>query len=194
MARHGGVRNLPQVYTPAGKGRLPALYLGDGSARRLISRLKWFISTCIVGAAGLIVIGIAMYASTDIEDGSGMMASIRRAGLAALKPKIDNLIHEKAARPGEKTDKIETTTKGLATKSLIKDNVVERRNARDFIREKPYTRIVASLSTVKPDNSASIPPFNPFDLYADNEPAAGSAERKQQSASSGNAFLTTRIL
>ncbi len=194
LARQGGTSNLPQVYRPAGKGKLPALYLGDGNARRLISRLKWLISTCIVGAAGLVTIGIAMYASTDIEDGSGMMASIRRAGLAAMKPKVDNIILQTAARPGQKTDKIQMTTKGLATKYLIKDNVVERRDSRDFIREKSYTRVVASLSTVKSEEVGRIPPFNPFDLYKDDTPASSPAQHKQRSKSSGNAFLSVRIL
>src|SRR5512138_1590476 len=55
---------VPQLYKPFGKGRLPELYLRDAKAKRLISRLKWFISTCIVGTAGLCIIGVAIYAST----------------------------------------------------------------------------------------------------------------------------------
>jgi hypothetical protein len=130
IVRSSGTRNLPQVFVPAGRGRLPELYMRDAKARRLISRLKWFISTCIVGAAGLCIIGIAMYASTDMEDGSGMVGSLRSATLAALKPKsTGNLIEEKIALPGEKTDKIKTTTKGLTTRYIIQDSVVERRNA-----------------------------------------------------------------
>ena len=101
------MRNLPQVYVPAGKSALPELYLRDANAKRLISRLKWFISTCIVGAAGLCIIGMAMYASTDMEGGSGLVGSFRKAGLAALKPKAaGNLVEDKAALPGQKTDKI----------------------------------------------------------------------------------------
>ena len=181
---------------PAGKGRLPELYLRDASAKRLISRLKWFISTCIVGAAGLCIIGVAMYASTDIENGSGMVGSIRSATLAALKPKaMGNLIEEKVALPGEKTDKIKISTKGLTTRYIIHDSVVERRNAREFITVKPYLRVAATLSTVKLDNSDAIPPFNPFDLYVDNKSSEPKAATQGQSEKAAhNQFLTTRLL
>ncbi|WP_170937346.1 MULTISPECIES: peptidoglycan DD-metalloendopeptidase family protein [Rhodomicrobium] len=190
------MRNLPQVYIPAGKGTLPELYMRDASARRLISRLKWFISTCIVGAAGLCIIGVAMYASTDMEDGTGMMGSLRRAGLEAMKPKTaGNLIEDKVALTGEKTDKIAVTTKGLTTKYIIQDSVVERRNAREFITVKPYVRIAATLSTVKPDNNDAIPPFNPFDLYAEKKTAEGRPVLAAQSdRAAHNQFLTARIL
>ena len=176
---------------------MPELYLRDASARRLISRLKWFISTCIVGAAGLCIIGVAMYASTDIENGSGMVGSLRSATLAALKPKaMGNLIEEKVALPGEKTDKIKITTKGLTTRYIIHDSVVERRNAREFITVKPYIRIAATLSTVKPDNTDAIPQFNPFDLYVDkksSENKSAAAEGQSEKAAH-NQFLTTRLL
>ena len=194
--QRSGARNLPQVYRPHGQGSLPALYLGDGNARRLISRLKWFISTCIVGAIGLVIIGIAMYATSNIEDGSGIMPSLQRKLREAMTPKINNLIGEKAARPGEKSDKIKTTTKGLITKYTIQDTVVEKRNGREFLRKKPYTRIVASLSTVKPDNSNDIPPFNPFDLYGDSEPtrAEASLTRRPDSRGGHNEFMAVRFV
>jgi murein DD-endopeptidase MepM/ murein hydrolase activator NlpD len=196
IVRSSGTRNLPQVFVPAGRGRLPELYMRDAKARRLISRLKWFISTCIVGAAGLCIIGIAMYASTDMEDGSGMVGSLRSATLAALKPKsTGNLIEEKIALPGEKTDKIKTTTKGLTTRYIIQDSVVERRNAREFISVKPYVRITATLSTVKPENSDTIPAFNPFDLYVEKKSSGSPTDLHDQlEKAPHNQFLTVRII
>lgn len=193
------MRNLPQVYIPAGKGTLPELYLRDANAKRLISRLKWFISTCIVGAAGLCIIGIAMYASTDMESGGGLVDSFRKAGLNAMKPKAaGNLVEDKAALLGQKTDKITVTTKGLTTKYIIQDSIVERRNAREFITVKPYVRIAATLSTVKPENSDAIPAFNPFDLYdekkrgLDGKPTLQGAPVDNKPAS--NQFVTSRLL
>jgi len=196
VLRSSGTRNLPQVYVPGAKGRLPDLYMRDARARRLISRLKWFISTCVVGAAGLCIIGIAMYASTDIENGSGMVGSLRSATLAALKPKTPgNLIEEKVALPGEKTDKIKTTTKGLTTRYIIQDSVVERRNAKEFVSVKPYVRITATLSTVKPDSSDTIPPFNPFDLYAKTNASNRKADQPDQAEQApDNAFLTVKMV
>ncbi len=196
LVRRGGVRNLPQIYIPAGKGTLPELYLRDANARRLISRLKWFISTCIVGAAGLCIIGVAMYASTNMEDGSGMVNSLRSAGLAALRPKVaGNLIEDRVAQTGQKTDKIAITTKGLTTKFIIQDSVVERRNAREFITVKPYVRIAATLSTVKPENTDAIPPFNPFDLYAEKKTNDGRLMLQPQAQKASlNQYLTARLL
>jgi murein DD-endopeptidase MepM/ murein hydrolase activator NlpD len=189
-------RNLPQVYRPHGKGSLPSLYLGDGSARRLISRLKWFISTCIVGAIGLVIIGVAMYTTNNIEDGSGIVESMQRKLREAMKPKTHNFIQETTARPGEKTDKIATTTKGLTTRYIIQDSVVERRDARDFIKQKPYTRIVASLSTAKPDNAEEVPNFNPFDIYVDSEHSrsTSSTATVQLISTSRNEFMTARVM
>jgi murein DD-endopeptidase MepM/ murein hydrolase activator NlpD len=198
LVRQGRVRNLPQVYVPAGKGTLPELYLRNANAKRLISRLKWFISTCIVGAAGVCVIGIAMYTSTNMEDGTGVFGSFRRAGLDAMKAKAPvNLVEDRGAAPGVKTDKITVTTKGLSTKYIIQDSIVERRNAREFITVKPYVRIAATLSTVKPENNDAIPAFNPFDLYAekkqgqDGKPTLQGAPADKPASSQ---FVTSRLL
>ena len=91
-----------------------------------------------------------------------------------LKPRSPgNLIEDRPARTGEKTDKIKISTKGTTTKHIIQDSVVERRNSREFIQVKPYVRIVGMLSTSKPDNTEAIPPLNPFDLYADKGPEVG---------------------
>lgn len=200
-ARHAiaatqGARNLPQLYVPAGKGRLPELYMRDAHARRLVSRLKWFISTCLVGAAGLCIIGIAMYASTDMEDGSGMYGSLKSAALGALKAKgTGNLIEEKVALPGQKTDKIPMTTKGLTTRYTIQDSVVERRNAREFISVKPYIRITASLSTEEPDGAETIPTFNPFDLYVEkSQDSRKPLQADQSDRAPHNQFMTIRIV
>jgi murein DD-endopeptidase MepM/ murein hydrolase activator NlpD len=184
LVRGAGTRNLPQIYIPAGKGSLPEIYMREAGGRRLISNLKWFISTCIVGAAGLCIIGVAMYASTNIEGGGGIMESLRRAGMDALRPKdAGNLIEDRPARTGEKTDKIKISTKGTTTKHIIQDSVVERRNAREFIQVKPYVRIVALLSTSNPDSTDAIPPFNPFDLYADRGPENVKTAEQGQAAS-----------
>jgi len=180
LIRRGTTRNLPQIYIPANKGSLPELYRREAGAKRLISNLKWFISTCIVGAAGLCIIGVAMYASTDMG-GGGIVESLRRAGIDALKPKsAGNLIEDRPAKTGEKTDKIKTNTKGTTTKHIIQDSVVERRNAREFIQVKPYVRIVAVLSTSKPEQTNAIPPFNPFDLYAEKESFSAKVAQARQ--------------
>ena len=62
---------------------------------------------------------------------------------------------------------------------------------------KPYVRIAATLSTVKPENSDAIPPFNPFDLYAekkrglDGKPTLQGAPADKPAS---NQFVTSRLL
>ncbi len=180
LVRGGNPRNLPQIYLPADKARFSEIYLREAGGRRLISSLKWFISTCIVGAAGLCIIGVAMYASTDMNGRGGIVESLRRAGLDALRPKESGNVVEDRAGSGEKTDKIKLTTKGTTTKHIIQDSIVERRNSREFIKVKPYARIVAMLSTAKPDETDAIPPFNPLDLYTDSGPEAAKAPDQKQ--------------
>ncbi len=194
LVRGGTPRNLPQIYIPAGKGHLPEIYLREAGARRLISSLKWFISTCIVGAAGLCIIGVAMYASTDINGRGGIMESLRRAGIDALRPKgAGNLIEDRPANTGVKTDKIKISTKGTTTRHIIQDSVVESRNSREFIQVKPYVRIVALLSTSKPDNTDAIPPLNPLELYADTGPETSKApEQKQLAGAPLLEYVTSR--
>ena len=74
---------------------------------------------------------------------------------------------------------------------------MERRNAREFIKVKPYVRIAATLSTVKPENNDAIPPFNPFDLYAekkrglDGKPTLQGAPADKPAS---NQFVTSRLL
>ena len=162
-----GTPNLPQVYAKKGSGSLTRIYLYETGRRRIISRLKWIISTCIVGVAGLAVIGVVIYASMDIKSGDGMMASIRREGLKAMAPKRANVvIDEDAATLGKKEDKIIITSKGLTTRHTIHDSVVQRRGNREFIQIKPYVRLVASLATAKPQNFEAIPALNPLELYS----------------------------
>jgi murein DD-endopeptidase MepM/ murein hydrolase activator NlpD len=195
LVRAGGnPRNLPQIYIPKGKGSLPEIYLRDAGPRRLISSLKWFISTCIVGAAGLCIIAVAMYASTDQHGNEGIFTTLTRVGREALKAKTPGTlvaVDPRDAKTGEKTDKAKTSTKGTTTKHIIQDSVVERRNSREFIQVKPYVRIVALLSTSKPDNTDAIPPLNPFDLYTDKGPET--SKPAQQPAAPANTPLVEHV-
>ena len=70
-----------------GRKQLPAIYLSELGPRRAVKQFKWFLSTIIVGVAGLAIIGIAIYASMHIGDGSGMISAMKRAGREAMKKK-----------------------------------------------------------------------------------------------------------
>ncbi len=154
-----------------GRKQPPAIYLSELGPRRAVKQFKWFLSTIIVGVAGLAIIGIAIYASMHIGDGSGMISAMKRAGREAMKKRGNSTAgSEKPAAVGLKTDRLVISSKGLTTRHLIYEQVVQRRGTRDFIATKPYARIVATLATDRPEGNVPIPAFNPGDLFGNDAP------------------------
>ena len=162
---------LPQVFLSNTNSVKPEIFLSETGGGHAGSRLKWLISTIIAGAVGVSAIGMVMYASMNVEDGSGIVTSMTRAGLNALKPFQPNLISNRTLRvASHKTDLIESTSRGLSTKYIIHDTIVRKLGNGEFFDIKPFARIVASLSTAQPENTKNIPAFNPFKLYANTTP------------------------
>ncbi len=162
----------PGSYGGKGDQNLPAIYLSDLGPRRIVTRVKWLVSTLIVAFASLCIIGIVIYASLKLENGDGVIEAMRRASLDAMKPQQASPLPavERPAGIGRKTDRIELSSKGLTTKHLIYDQVVERRGTRDFIANKPYARLVATLATDRPAGADLVPAFNPLELFGNDAP------------------------
>ena len=72
-----------------------------------------------------------------------------------------------------KTDRLQLTTGALSTRYIIHESSKQRRDGREYMRQKPYARIVARLAPVPANYADVIPPFNPFKLYANNRPVDG---------------------
>lgn len=177
--------SLPQIYLPDTKGNLPEVFLSEPGASDAGVRAKWLASTCIAALVGVGLIGGTVYASLNVEDGSGVVSSLKRAGLAALEPQKS--VHVAEAEHSVKTrksDRIETASRGLSTRDIIHDTVVQKRGGREYIRIKPYGRIVATLGTAQAaGKNSEIPAFNPFKLYADLAPISESAGGKKDAGS-----------
>lgn len=143
---------------------------GDSRAR---TRLKWFASTCLAAIVGVGVIGSSIYGSMNLGDGTGVVSSIKHASLDALRPvRKAHSIARFQSVAGQKEDRIPTTSEGLSTRHVIHDTVVQRRGEREYLRIKPYARLVARLATSQPEDTSSIPGFNPFKLYSNPKPVA----------------------
>lgn len=170
-------RGLPSIFlgeAPKTERELPPVYLCETGPDGATCRLKWLASTCLAGMVGVCLIGVAVYASMNMEDGSGMVSSIKRASLAALEPiRGARLAKNGQSANGQKQDRIQTTSAGFATRQVIHDTVVERHGSREFITIKPYLRIVGGLATELPSDAKEFPPFNPFKLYSDATPVGG---------------------
>ena len=103
---------------------------------------------------GVCLIGVAIYASMNMSDGSGMVSSIKRASLAALQPmRGARSPNDAQSATGQKEDRIQMTAAGFATRQVIHDTVVEHQGSREFITIKPYLRIIAGLATDQPENA-----------------------------------------
>ncbi len=168
-----GKRALPQIYLPGPGRSASAVLLPEPGDSRAATRLKWLASTCLAAVVGVGVIGTSIYGSMNLEDGTGMVSSIKHASLNAMKPVRKALsIASSQAVAGQKGDRIPTTTEGLSTRHIIHDTVVQRRGEREYLRIKPYARLVAHLGTSQPDDTQNIPAFNPFKLYSNPKPVA----------------------
>ena len=175
-------RGLPTIFlgeVPSAKTKreLPPVYLCESSHEGPAHRLKWMASTCLAGMVGVCLIGVAIYASMNMSDGSGMVNSIKRASLAALQPiRGARLAQDAQSVSGQKEDLIQMTSAGFANRQVIHDTVVEDQGDREFITIKPYLRIIAGLGTEKPEDTSNLPPFNPFKLYSDATPIGGGSD------------------
>jgi murein DD-endopeptidase MepM/ murein hydrolase activator NlpD len=171
---------------PKPERKLPPVYLCESGPDGVGCRLKWMASTCLAGLVGVCLIGVAIYASLNMSDGSGMVSSIKRASLAALQPiRSATLAKDGQSATGQKQDRIQMTAAGFASRQVIHDTVIERQGSREFITIKPYLRIVAGLATELPVDAGEVPPFNPFKLYSDSTPvgAGGSDDDAPQAVS-----------
>lgn len=171
---------------PKPERKLPPVYLCETGPDGASCRLKWLASTCLAGMVGVCLIGVAIYASLNMGDGSGMMSSIKRASLAALQPmRTATLARDGQSANGQKEDRIQMTAAGFISRQVIHDTVIERQGSREFITIKPYLRIVAGLATELPADASELPPFNPFKLYSDQTPvgAGGQANDAPQAVS-----------
>ncbi len=192
LVRTGDRETLPQVYL----SKLPDEPHGDFPLELhggVASRVKWIVSTCLVGVAGLGVIAVVMYASMDFERDEGIISSIQKAGISAMQSQpVGRIVQDEPEIAfGQKTDRIKLTAKGVTTSHIIHDSVVVRRDATEFIEIRPYVLIEASLATEVPGDASNIPSLDPFELYANRTPVGEpSAEARARDLASDNVALS----
>lgn len=155
------------------------------SEPRAGGRFRWILSTCLAAAIGAIAILIVVYGSSDGDHFSdGLLPTLKSIGDSALVPQValtpKNADGLKWMMP--KSDRLQLTTGALSTRYIIHESSKSRRDSREYVRQKPYARIVARLAPVPADQRDNIPPFNPFKLYGSSQPSEPDAD---ESAGSG---------
>ena len=137
-------------------------------------RFRWILSTCLAATIGAIAILIVVYGSSDNEHASdGLFPALKSLGEGALIPQValtpKNADGLKWVTP--KSDRLQLTSGALSTRYIIHESSKSRRDSREYVRQKPYARIVARLAPVPADKKDDIPPFNPFKLYGSGQPS-----------------------
>jgi hypothetical protein len=165
-------RSRPHAYLGRTGRPLAEIYVSDHADSRRSGRFRWLLSTCLAGAVGVLAILVVIAGSMDTQESAGSFIAgiedrLRNAPLALRRPvaKIDGL---RWAVP--KTDKLVVPSGAVATRSYIPDGIRQRRGNREYILNKYYVRLVARLAPVPKNQTQTIPPFNPFKLYANTAP------------------------
>jgi murein DD-endopeptidase MepM/ murein hydrolase activator NlpD len=169
---HNQARVRAHVYLGRSHRPLSDIYASDHAELRQSGRFRWVLSTCLAAAVGVLAILVVIAGSTDTKEADGgLLPSFKRARDAPLvsfrlpSARVDGL---RWAIP--KTDRLLISGGAMATKFVILDAVRQRRGSRDYIKNKPYARLVARLAPISKADAQRVPPFNPFKLYANTTP------------------------
>ena len=79
---------VQQTRAVKGGRKQPSIYLSELGPRRMVTQLKWFISTVIVAVSGLAIIGVVIYTSTHSGDNGNIFRNTKREILNSLKPRV----------------------------------------------------------------------------------------------------------
>jgi murein DD-endopeptidase MepM/ murein hydrolase activator NlpD len=181
-------RLLPtNAYAGRGGSFFKHIYEQENPEAHAGGRFRWILSTCLAATIGAIAILVVVYGSSDNEATTdGLLPALKSIGEGALIPQI-------ALRPKNagglkwimpKADRLQLTTGALSTRYIIHESTKSRRDSREYVRQKPYARIVVRLAPVPANEKDKIPPFNPFKLYASGR-AADTDEDADRNAASG---------
>ena len=182
----GDARGIPEPYRGGNSPFFRDIYDSDHVEARHGGRFRWLLSTCLAATVGAVAILVVVYGSSDqsgIDD--KLLPEFKKilegTGASPAGPALKNAGGLKWVTP--KTDRMQLTSGALSTRYIIHELSKQRRDGREYMRQKPYARIVARLASVPANYADVIPPFNPFKLYASNQPVT--ANDDDESAGSG---------
>ncbi len=142
-------------------------------------RFRWLISTFLAGAVGAIAIFVVIYGSADrSEQAGGLLPSLKRMREASSEPPAPRTPQNDGGLKwsAPKSDRLQIASGAMSTRSVIHESLKMKRKDREYIRAKPYVRIVSRLAAVPASYSDVIPTFNPYKLYGNTQVAASTEE------------------
>lgn len=152
------------------------MFEDDHAVDRHGGRYRWLASTFIAGTIGAVAIFVIIAGSTDRRGGDGFMPAIEQLREGAMTPELVPRMTRSAGLKWAvpKTDKLEISAGLTSTRYVIHETLRQRRDGRSYIHAKPYLRMVARLAPVPAAYQDVVPPFNPLQLYASNDPVGSS--------------------
>ena len=180
------VRGLPETYRGSKSSFFKDIYDSDHVESRQAGRFRWMLSTCLAATVGAIAILVVVYGSADqnaIDE--RLLPEFKNildgGGPSQVAPPMMNADGLKWVSP--KSDRLQLTSGALSTRYIIHESSKQRRDGREYVRQKPYARIVARLAPVPSNYSDVIPPFNPFKLYANSQPVSSNDDSDENAGS-----------
>ena len=163
------------------------IYDADHVEPRQSGRFRWLLSSCLAATVGAVAILVVVYGSAETEGvNDGLLPALQRFRDGSFSqtagPTPKNAGGLKWMVP--KSDRLQLTTGALSTRYIIHESSKSRRDGREYVRQKPYARIVARMGPVANTDADKIPPFNPFRLYGTAKPATSNPDL-DESAGSG---------
>lgn len=140
-----------------------------GSSRSV--NLRWFASTCLAGALGILLLGTAIFTSMEGSYNLATPGVFARWDPYGSRP-------ARGTNANRKGDQIAQTRSVDDARQIMRVSTTTRDGNREIVRTRPVTRITAGLMSAGLE--VDIPAFNPMAMVADSDdtadPATGGGE------------------
>ena len=153
-------------------GPEPPLLVGgeeEQPVRRTVS-IRWLCGTILTGLASTFLMGGAL------------MAALNNPNQLAARP---DSLQTASADPsagiafGRKGDRMRPTEETVSSRQILQVSTVSKQGERDFIKLRPFARILATLTPPSPEHADQIPEYDALRIFADTSapepPADGAA-------------------
>ena len=142
-------------------GSEPPLLVGGEDDQRPASRtvsMRWLCGTILTGVASTFLMGGAL------------MAALNNPNQFAARPDVAGVAS--AGLPagtgfGRKSDRMRPTQEPVSNRQILQVSTVTKQGERDFIKLRPFARIVATLNAPKPERAKQIPAYDALRIFAD---------------------------
>ena len=123
--------------------------------RRRVS-LRWLAGSVLTGIFSAALVG------------GSLQAAIGPQAITIIHPSAPPAPSESvASSPGSKGDRVRPLPPSEVTRRTIKVSTVTRMEDGDLVRVRPFTHVRTGFTTVSQDVVATIPPFNPLEIFSD---------------------------